>query len=54
MLAKNPRHKFRKNGKNNKSNQIQDLEREEAIKKGLEMSANVAKIAKVTRIFLAS
>ena len=34
-------------------NKIADLEREEA-KKGPEMSANIAKIAKVTRIFLAS
>ena len=31
---------------------MQDLEREEA-KKGPEMSANIAKTAKVTRIFLA-
>ena len=36
---------------NNKSNKIQDLGKEE-VKKGLEMSANAAKIAKVTRIFL--
>ena len=41
------------NRKNNKCNKIQDLEREKA-KNGLEESANVAKIAKVTRIFLAS
>ena len=47
MLAKNSRHKYRRNRKNNISNEIQDLEKEEA-KKGLEMSANVAKIAKVT------
>ena len=53
MLAKNLRHKYRKNRKNNKSNKIQDSGEEEA-KKGLEMSANVAKIPKVTRIFLAS
>ena len=53
MLAKNSRHKYRKHRKNNKSNEIQDLGKEEA-KKGLEMSANVATIAKVTRIFLAS
>ena len=53
MLAKNARQKYRKNRKNNKSNKIQDLENEEA-KRGLEMSANVLKIAKVTRIFLAS
>ena len=39
--------------KNNKSNKNQDLEREEA-NKGPEMSLNIAKIAKVTRIFLAS
>ena len=32
---------------------MQDLEREEA-KKGPEMSANIGKIAKVTRIFHAS
>ena len=38
--------------KNNKCNKIQDLEREEA-KKGLEMSANVAKSQK-KRIFVAS
>ena len=37
--------------KNNKSNKNQDLERGEA-KKGPEMSSNVAKNAKVTRIFL--
>ena len=41
------------NPKNNKCNKNQDLEREKA-KKGPEESANVAKIAKVTRIFLAS
>ena len=39
--------------KNYKSNKNQDLEREEA-KKGPEMSANIAKIAKVTRIFHAT
>ena len=39
--------------KNNKFNKILDLEKEET-KKGPEMSANIAKIAKVTRIFLAS
>ena len=38
-------------GKNNKSNKNQDLERGEA-KKGPEMSSNVAKNAKLTRIFL--
>ena len=43
--------KYRKNRKNNKSNKIQDLGKEEA-KKGLEMCADVAKIAKVTRILL--
>ena len=43
-------YKYRKNRKINKSNKIQDLGKEEA-NKGLEMSA---KIAKVTRIFLAS
>ena len=48
MLAKNTRDKYRKN---NKCNKIPDLEKEEA-KKGPEMSANIAKIAKVTRIFL--
>ena len=37
--------------KNNKSNKNHDLERVEA-KKCLEMSSNVAKNAKVTRIFL--
>ena len=52
LPAKNSRHKYRKNRKNNKSNKIQDSGKEEA-KKGLEMSAKVAKIAKVTRIFLA-
>jgi len=35
------------------SQKLQDLEKEEA-KKSLEMSANVAEIAKVTRILLAS
>ena len=40
------------NRKNNKPHKNQDLEREEA-KKGPEMSANIAKMAKVTRIFLA-
>ena len=50
MLAKFTHDKYRKN---NKSYKNQDLEREEA-KKGLEMSANIAKIEKVTRIFLAS
>ena len=40
-----------KNRKNNKSNKNQDLVTEEA-KKGPEMSANIAKIAKVTSMFL--
>ena len=44
--------KYGKNSKNNGRNQILDLERQRA-KKGLEKSANVAKIAKVTRIFIA-
>ena len=48
MRAENARDKFRNNRKNNKCNKILDLEKEE-IKKGREMSAN---IAKVTRIFL--
>ena len=52
-LCKEITYKCRKNRKNNKCNKIQDLAREKA-KRGLEMSANVAKIAKVTRIFLAS
>ena len=50
MLAKNTHDKYRKNTKCNK---IPDLQRKKA-KKGPEMSANVAKIAKVTRIFHAS
>ena len=53
MRAENTRDKYRKNRKTNKFNKILDLEKEE-IKKGPEMSANIAKIAKVTRIFLAS
>ena len=52
MRAKNTRDKYRKNRKNNKFNKILDLAKEE-IKKGPEMSANIAKVAKVTRIFLA-
>ena len=52
MLAKTPNNKYRKNSKNNHFKQILDLERKKA-KKGLEKSANVAKIAKATRIFLA-
>ena len=43
--------KYGKNCKNNKFNQILRLEREK-VKKGFEMSANFAKIAKVTRFFL--
>ena len=38
---------------NHKCNKIPDLERKEA-KKGPEMSANIAKMAKVTRFFHAS
>ena len=53
VVAKNTDDKNRKNRKNNKYHKIQNLERQEA-KKGLEISANVAKIAKVTRIFVAS
>ena len=40
-----------KNSKNNKFNQILCVEREKP-KKGLEKSANFAKIAKVTRVFM--
>ena len=47
-------YKYRKNRKNNKcSKSGQDLEKEEGTK-GPEMCAIKAKIAKVTRIFLAS
>ena len=46
-------YKYLKNGRNNKSNKNQDLEKEEA-KKDPEMQANIAKIAKVTRIFHAT
>ena len=53
MLKTPYRDKYRKNRKNNKSNKNQDLGRVEA-KKGLEMSSNVAKNGKVTRIFVAS
>ena len=53
LRAENTPDKYRKNRKNKKFNKIPDLEKEE-IKKGPEMSANIAKIAKVTRIFLAS
>ena len=52
MRAKNTREKYRKCRQNNKCNNIQDLEKEET-EKGPEMSANIAKTAKVTRIFLA-
>ena len=50
MLAENTHDKYRKN---NKANKNRDLESREA-KKDPEMSGNIAKIAKVTRIFLAS
>ena len=60
MLAENTHGKYRKNNKCNKipdlerqekkPNKKQDLVREET-KKGPEMSANIAKNAKVTRIF---
>ena len=53
MLAENTHDKYRKNGKNNKFNKIPDLKSKEA-KKGPEMSANLTKIAKVTRTFHAS
>ena len=46
-------YKYRKSRKNNKCNKNQDLEKKEA-KKGPEMSANIAKMAEVTRIFLAN
>ena len=45
--------KYGKNRKNNKSNKNRDFEKKEA-KKDPEMSANIAKIANITRIFLAS
>ena len=44
--------KYRKNSKIDKFNKILDLQAEKA-KNGLEKSANFAKIAEVTRIFLA-
>ena len=44
---------FAKIAKNNKFNKILDFAKEE-IKKGSKMSANIAKVAKVTRMFLAS
>ena len=53
MLTENTLDKYRKNRKNYRFNKILDLEKEET-KKGPEMSANIAKIAKVTRIFHAS
>ena len=53
MRAENTGDKYRKYGKNDKFNKILDLGKEET-KKGPEMSPNIAKIAKVTRIFLAS
>ena len=53
MLAKKTHDKYRKNRKNSKCNKIPDLESKEA-KKGPEMSANIAKNANVTRIFLAT
>ena len=43
--------KYGKNSKNNKFNEILHLEREK-VKKGFEMSANFAKLAKVRGIFL--
>ena len=45
--------KYGKNRKNNKSNKNQDLGKKEA-KKDPEMSANISKIANITRIFLPS
>ena len=53
MLAKNTHDKYRKYRKNTKCNKIPDLQRKEA-KKGPEMSPNIAKIAKLTKIFLAT
>ena len=49
--VKRLRKKYGKNSKNNKYNEILHLEREK-VKKGFQMSANFAEIAKVTRIFL--
>ena len=51
-MAQNSRYWYRKNRKSNKSNEIQDFEKEEA-KKGLEKCANITKIAEVTSILLA-
>ena len=53
LLGKNSHDKYRKDRKNNKSNKNQDFEKEE-FKEGPKMSAIIAKIAKVTRFFLAS
>ena len=50
MLTKNTHDKYRKNRTNNNCNKIADLEKEKA-KKDPEMSANIAKIAKVTMSF---
>ena len=50
MLAENTHDKYRKNRKNNKCNNIQDLESKEA-KKGPEISANITRMAKVTKGF---
>ena len=52
IFCKTPTCKYPQNSKNIKFNKILDLEREKA-KKNLERAENVAKIAKVTRIFLA-
>ena len=52
LRSKNTPYKYRKNRKNNKFNKFHAFGKEEA-KRGLEMSSNIAKIAKVTRIFLA-
>ena len=52
LRSKNSPYKYRKNRKKNKFNQTHDFGKEEA-KRGPEMSANIAKIAKVTRLFLA-
>ena len=53
MLAKNIHDTCRKNRKNNKSNKIPDFIEKEEAKKGPEMSANIAKIGKATKLFLA-
>ena len=52
VFVKRLSNKYGKNSKNKKFNKILHLEREE-VKKGFEKSANFAKIAKVTRLFLA-